>query len=190
MRVAIYVRVSTAEQSVEMQLNDLRKYAEARGHAIVAEYKDEGVSGAKENRPALDKLMKAAFLKEFDAVLVWKFDRFARSTKHLVTALDTFNNYGIGFISLHEQIDTTSPMGKAMFTIIAAMATLERDTIIERVNAGIKNAKAKGVVFGRRPMPPLVVSQVKRLKSEGLSVRKIAAKVGWSKTAVAAHLAS
>jgi DNA invertase Pin-like site-specific DNA recombinase len=128
-KVAIYLRVSTKEQSVEMQLNDLERYSMERGLKVFKLYQDNGVSGTKESRPALSELMDDAKKRKFDIVLVWRFDRFARSTKHLVNALYEFRNLGIDFISYQENIDTSSPLGEAIFTIISAMATLERDII-------------------------------------------------------------
>ncbi len=143
-RVAIYVRVSTKEQSVDMQLNDLERYSKERGFKVFRVYKDNGVSGAKESRPALSELMNDAKKRKFNTVLVWRFDRFARSTKHLVNALYEFRNLSIDFISYQENIDTSSPLGEAIFTIISAMATLERDIIAERVRGGLRKAKANG----------------------------------------------
>ena len=125
-RVAIYVRVSTKDQSVDMQLNDLERYSKERSLSVFKMYKDNGVSGTKETRPALSQLMDDAKKRKFDIVLVWRFDRFARSTKHLVTALYEFRNLGIDFISYQENIDTSSPLGEAIFTIISAMSKLER----------------------------------------------------------------
>ena len=110
MRVAIYVRVSTAEQSVAMQQADLQAYTAQRGFTIYREYCDHGISGTKERRPALDELMADARKRKFDAVLVWRFDRFARSTKHLVTSLEEFQHLGIAFVSFHENVDTSSPL--------------------------------------------------------------------------------
>ncbi len=136
LKVCTYVRVSTTDQTCENQLRDLRAHAQQRGWEIVEEYVDTGWSGARESRPALDLLMKAAWSGKFQAVLVWRFDRFARSTKHLVTALETFRSLGISFTSLQEQIDTGSALGQAIFTIIAALAQLERENIRERVHAG------------------------------------------------------
>ena len=115
MKVALYTRVSTQDQSVEMQLSDLRKFCEQRGFEVYREYSDEGVSGTKEKRPSLDELMRDARKRKFDAVLCWRFDRFARSTKHLITALDEFRHLGIEFISYQENIDTSNPLGKAVF---------------------------------------------------------------------------
>ena len=149
-RVAIYTRVSTSEQSVDMQTSDLRHYCEQRGFEIYKEYSDQ-ISGTKDRRPGLDDLMADARKRKFDVVLVWRFDRFARSTKHLVTALEEFKHLGIDFISYQENIDTSSPLGKAIFTIISAISELERNIIVERVKAGLRNAKAHGKRLGKRP---------------------------------------
>src|SRR5271157_6210250 len=175
-RVALYARVSTSDQSPESQLRDLRQYAEARGFEI-SEYVDTGFSGTKQNRPALDRLMDDARKRHFDCILVWRFDRFARSTKHLLIALEEFRALGIQFISYQENIDTTSPLGQELFTIVSAVAQLERDLIRERVNAGIRHARACGKQLGR---PRRVVDRDKivRLKDEGASLREIAKKLG------------
>ncbi len=121
-KAALYIRVSTTDQDPAMQLSDLRRYVQQRGFSLYKEYVDVGVSGTKASRPALDALMDGARKCLFDVVLVWRFDRFARSTKHLVDALHEFRSLGISFISYQEAIDTTTPMGEAMFTIINAMA--------------------------------------------------------------------
>jgi len=177
MRAAIYARVSTKDQSCDLQLRDLRAYCAARGFSVLREYIDVGESGAKDSRPQLNELMAAARKRQFDAILVWRFDRFARSTKHLLLALEEFRSLGVQFSSYSENIDTTSPLGQALFTIVAAVAQLERDLIRERVNAGIRNARASGKQLGR---PRRVVSHddVLRLRSEGASLRQIAAKLG------------
>src|ERR1700686_923097 len=117
MRIGIYARVSTKDQSCELQVRDLRAYCAARGFDLVREYIDVGQSGAKDSRPELDKLMNDARKRQFDGILVWRFDRFARSTKHLITALEELHHLGIEFISYQENIDSGSPLGKAMFTI-------------------------------------------------------------------------
>jgi len=134
-KVAIYARVSTSEQSTDSQLLDLRRYVRERGWHLYREYTDNGVSGTKDSRPALNELMNDAKKRRFDVVLVWRFDRFARSTKHLILALEEFKNLGIDFVSYQENIDTSSPLGSAIFTIISAVAQLERDIIAERVKA-------------------------------------------------------
>jgi DNA invertase Pin-like site-specific DNA recombinase len=145
---AIYARVSTTDQDCEMQLRDLRSYCESRGWTAV-EFVDTGISGAKTSREQLDRLMKDARRRKVDVVVCWRFDRFARSTKHLLDALEQFKSLGIGFVSHQEAIDTTSPMGKLLFTIVAAMAEIERSILIERVRAGMANAAAKGKSLGR-----------------------------------------
>ena len=148
-KVAVYARVSTLDQSTDSQLLDLRRYVSDRGWQIYQEYVDEGVSGTKERRPALNELMNDAKKRRFDGVLVWRFDRFARSTKHLILALEEFRNLGIDFVSYQENIDTSSPLGGAIFTIISAVAQLERDIIAERVRAGLRRARANGKQLGR-----------------------------------------
>src|ERR1700758_1211309 len=177
MRVAIYARVSTKDQSCELQLRDLRAYCAARGFSVQREYVDVGESGAKDSRPQLNDLMAAARKRLFDAVVGWRFDRFARSTKHLLLALEEFRALGIQFSSYQENIDTSSPLGQALFTIVSAVAQLERDLIRERVSAGVRNARAKGKEFGR---PRRVVNQdeLRRLRLEGASLRQIAATLG------------
>jgi len=184
-KIAVYARVSTSGkgQDVELQLRDLRALAQARGYDIFREYVDDGVSGRKDRRPELDRLMNDARKRKFDAVIVWRFDRFARSTKHLVTALEEFRRLGIDFISFQENIDTSSPMGKAMFTIVSAIAELEADIIRERVVAGIANARTKGVKIGR-PSPVIDQEEVRRLRDGGLTIRAIAEKMNLKKTFV------
>jgi len=145
MRVAIYARVSTANngQDPTMQTRELREYAECRGWTVAGEYVDIGISGTKEKRPELDRLMSDAHRRRFDAVVVWKFDRFARSVSHLLRALETFKAQGIEFVSFSEQLDTSTPAGKLVFTVLGAVAELERSLIVERVKAGLRNARAK-----------------------------------------------
>jgi DNA invertase Pin-like site-specific DNA recombinase len=152
-RVALYSRVSTntGQQSPEMQLRELREYVSRRGWRIVDEYTDHGVSGAKESRPALNRLMADAHRRRFDAVLVWKLDRFGRSLRHLVNALAEFEALGIAFVSLRDNLDLSTPAGRLMFQIIGAMAEFERTLIAERVKAGMRNAQAKGHRMGRPP---------------------------------------
>jgi DNA invertase Pin-like site-specific DNA recombinase len=177
MKIALYVRVSSEIQSVDMQISDLRRYCEQRGFEIYREYSDE-CSGTKDKRPALDELMSDARKRKFDAVLCWRFDRFARSTKHLITALEEFRHLRIDFISYQENIDTSSPLGKAVFTIISAIAELERNIIVERVKAGIRRAKEKGKTLGRPKRLNLDAKELIRLRQKGLSLRKIAHKIG------------
>ena len=132
-RVAIYARVSTQDQDPHMQLRELRSYAKHRAFTIVHEFIDH-ISGATSERPELSKLWQASRARGIDTVLVWKFDRFARSTKQLIDALEEFRHLGVDFISITEQIDTSSPMGKAMFTVISAIAEFERSLISEPVS--------------------------------------------------------
>lgn len=177
MRIAIYARVSTADQSCGPQLRDLEAYCQARNFLTVRKFIDEGFSGAKDSRPQLNQLMSEARKRKFDAVLVWRFDRFARSTKHLLLALEEFRGLGIQFISYQENLDTSSPLGQALFTIVAAVAQLERDLIRERINAGIRNARALGKHIGR-PRNELTREDVLRLQAEGHSLRKISRMLG------------
>jgi DNA invertase Pin-like site-specific DNA recombinase len=182
---ALYARVSTRNngQNPETQLLPLREYAQNRSLAVVEEFVDHGVSGAKERRPRLDALMAAARKGQFDAVIVWKFDRFARSTRHLVQALEEFQGLGIHFISLTEAIDTSTPMGRMVFTVLGAVAELERSLICERVASGLARARKQGKQLGR---PKVIVDheQVRKLQKGGLSVRAIAAQLQLSKSTV------
>jgi DNA invertase Pin-like site-specific DNA recombinase len=179
MRTAIYARVSTANngQSPEMQLRELREYCERRKWDVAGEYVDVGISGAKEKRAQLDRLTANAHRRQFDAVVVWKFDRFARSVSHLLKALETFQALGIEFVSLTEGVDTSTPAGRMIFTVLGAVAELERSLICERVKAGLRNARAKGKHVGR-PRVSLDSSKIARLRAEGLSWLKIAEKLG------------
>ena len=151
---------------------------------ISTEYVDVGISGSKDRRPALDRLMKDAHRRKFDAVLVARFDRFARSTRHLVLALEEFNALGVDFISLSESIDTSTPMGKMVYTVIAAVAELERSLIGERVVMGIHRAKAKGNRLGRPRGTKASQRKIRKLNGEGLSVRDIASELNISKSTV------
>jgi DNA invertase Pin-like site-specific DNA recombinase len=177
MRVGIYARVSTKDQSCALQVRDLKAYCAARKFSIFREYIDVGESGAKNSRPELNNLMADARKRKFDSVVVWRFDRFARSTKHLLLALEEFRSLGIQFVSYQENIDTTSPLGQALFTIVSAVAQLERDLIRERVNAGIRHARACGKQLGR-PRRIVDGEELVRLQAEGASIREIAKKLG------------
>jgi DNA invertase Pin-like site-specific DNA recombinase len=180
-RVAIYARVSTTNhgQDVTVQTRELEQFAEARDWRLVDSYLDLGISGSKDKRPELDRLMADAHRRKFDIVIVWKFDRFARSVSHLLRALETFNALGISFVSLSEQMDTTTPAGKMVFTVLGAVAELERSLIAERVRAGLRNARAKGKTLGR---PRIVVdpAQIARLRASGASWPEIARQLGVS----------
>jgi DNA invertase Pin-like site-specific DNA recombinase len=151
LRCVFYVRISTLNhhQTVEPQLNDLRPFAESRGWDLVETYTDT-CSGKKDKRPELNRLMADAKQRKFDVLCVWKLDRFARSLAHLVTAIAEFQSLGIAFVSLKDNIDLSTASGRLMFQIIGAMAEFEHSLIVERVNAGLRNARAKGKVLGRR----------------------------------------
>ena len=185
-RVALYARVSTKGngQDPETQLLPLREYAQVRGLEVFNEYVDVGISGAIDRRPQLDQLMKDARQRRFDTVLVARFDRFARSTRHLIQALEEFNALAVNFISLSESIDTSTPMGKMVYTVIAAVAELERSLIRERVVMGLSRAKAQGKRLGRPPGTKANLRKIQKLKSDGLSIRQIANEANVSKSTV------
>src|SRR6202453_4134304 len=187
MRIAIYARVSTKDQSCDLQLRDLRAYCAVKGVEKTHEYVDVGQSGAKDSRPELNKLMDNARKRQFDAIVVWRFDRFARSTKHLLTALEEFRSLRIQFISYQENVDTSTPLGQALFAIVSAVAQLERDLIRERVSAGIRNARANGKRLGR-PRAEATLEEILQLRAEGHSLRKIAAKLRIGDATVRARL--
>ena len=190
-RAAIYARVSTLDkgQSPEMQLRELREYCERRGWQIAGEYVDTGISGAKDRRPQLDQMMADAHKRRFDVVAVWKFDRFARSVSHLLRALDTFRVLGVEFVSLSESLDTATPAGRMVFTVLGAVAELERSLIAERVRAGLRNARAKGRTLGR-PRVVVDAARIGRLRAQGHSVRAIASQLGYSRSLVHKTLAN
>jgi DNA invertase Pin-like site-specific DNA recombinase len=178
-RIALYARVSTLDQTCDNQLHDLREYCCARGWTAVREFIDQGISGSKEKRPALDKLMAEVKARRVDVVVVAAFDRFGRSVRHLVDALELFRHLFVEFVSLREQIDTGSPLGAAVFTIIAAIAQLERSLIVERVKAGLRRARAEGKRLGR-PRVHVDERAVKRCVARGLPVRVAAKELGIS----------
>ena len=172
-QVALYARVSTLNnQDPEMQLAELREYAGRRGWQIVEEFIDQGVSGCQESRPALNQMMADACRRRFDAILVWKIDRFGRSLKHLVNALAELAALGVAFISLRDNLDLSTPSGRLMFQIIGAMAEFERALIQERVRAGLRNARAKGRRLGR-PRVIVDASRIATLRSQGRSWAQI-----------------
>src|SRR5437016_5705000 len=175
MKVALYARVSTSDkgQDPEMQLRELREYCERRGWTIIGEFVDHGVSGSKDSRPLLNKLMAEAKQRRFDAVLVWKLDRFGRSLRHLVSALGEFEALGIAFVSLRDGFDLTTPAGRLMFNMVASFAEFERDIICERVRAGIANRRANGFRVGRKPIS-VDSARLQALRSQGQTIRQIA----------------
>lgn len=179
MRAAIYARVSTNNgQDPEMQTRELREYCQRRGWEVAGEYVDVGISGAKEKRPELDRLLAEAYRRKLDAIVVWKFDRFARSVSHLLRALEMFQALGIEFVSLTEGVDTSTPAGKMVFTVLGAVAELERSLIRERVKAGLRNARAKGKLIGR-PRVKADIAHILDLRAQGLSWLAIGQKMGF-----------
>jgi len=179
-RAVLYARVSTHNgQDPEVQLRELREYCLRRGWGAVGEYVDIGISGAKERRPELDRLIADAHKRKFEVVVVWKFDRFARSVSHLLRALENFRALGIEFVSLSEQVDTSTPTGKMVFTVLGAVAELERSLIAERVRAGLRNARAKGKRLGR-PTKHVDPTEIATLRARGLSWRAVGARLGVS----------
>ena len=178
MRVALYARVSTLNgQNPEVQLAELREYAARRDWVITGEYVDEGVSGAKESRPALNRLMADAHRRRFAVLLVWKIDRFGRSLKHLVNALADLDSYGVAFLSLRDNLDLSTPTGRLMFQIIGAMAEFELSLTKERVKCGLVNARANGKRLGR-PRRVTDGDRILQMKAEGASLREIANAMG------------
>ena len=177
-RVALYARVSTSNhgQDVTLQTRELKEFIAYRGWQFAGEYVDLGISGSKVRRPELDRLMADAHRHQFDAVIVWKFDRFARSVSHLLRALETFQELGIDFVSLSESLDTSTPAGKMVFTVLGAVAELERSLIVERVKAGLRNARAKGKRLGR-PRVILDVYRIAELRDAGRSWPEIASQL-------------
>jgi DNA invertase Pin-like site-specific DNA recombinase len=186
-KVGLYGRVSTTDkgQDPELQLKDLRTYANARGWKVFGEYVDKGESGAKDRRPQLDRLMEDARKRRIDGILVWKLDRFGRSLKSLVTTLEELRALGIQFVSYTENLDFSTPAGRAMANLIGVFAEFERDLIRERVRAGIQNAKSKGIRVGRRPLiDKRLLGTVRDMKDRGMSIRGISRELGLSKSLV------
>jgi DNA invertase Pin-like site-specific DNA recombinase len=177
MRCAIYGRVSTAEQSTEMQLEELRAYCQRRGWEITEEYTDAGVSGSRESRPALNRLLADSRRRRFDAVLVYRYDRFARSLRQLVNALSEFDALGIHFVSLHEGVDTSTPNGRLVFGIFGSIAEFERELIRSRVRSGLAAARPRGKRLGR-PRVTVDTRRIAALRNEGLSWATIAERMG------------
>ncbi len=176
-RCAIYARCSTTHQDAEMQLAELREYAQRRGWEVAGEYVDRGVSGSKEKRPQLDRLKADAHKRLFDVVLVWKLDRFARSLRHLVSYLAELEATGIAFVSLHDQLDLSTPAGRLQFQIIGAMAEFEKSLIVQRVRSGIAQARRKGTKLGR-PARKVNREQVTALRAAGASWREVSRETG------------
>jgi len=182
-RLALYVRVSTTEQNPDGQEAELKEYAENRGWEVTKIYRDK-ISGAKKSRPALDELMADAQKRKVDIVLVWKFDRFARSVSHLLSALETFRSVGVEFVSVSEAIDTATAAGKMTFTVLGAVAELERTLIRERIQMGVQHARRRGVRLGRPPIRELSSNELEKVRKDRtvgkLSLRALASKYGTS----------
>jgi len=181
-RAAIYARVSTVNlgQDPAMQTRELEEYCQRRGWEVHDNYVDNGYSGKKDSRPHLNRMMQDAHERRFDVVVVWRFDRFARSVSHLLRALEAFNSLGVQFVSLSEQVDTSTPTGKMVFTVLGAVAELERNLIVERVRAGLRHARSKGKRLGR-PKVDADGHQVATLRRAGRSWREICRQTGLSK---------
>lgn len=181
MRVGLYARVSTLDkgQDTEVQLRDLRSYAEARGWSVISEYVDKGQSGAKDRRPELDRLMKDARKRKIDLIVCWRLDRLGRSLKHLILTLDELQGLGVGFVSYNENLDLTTSTGRLMFQLLGAFAEFERNMIRERVIAGLNHAKAKGKKLGR-PGVDLDTEKLIELRDQGLTMRAMADTLGVS----------
>jgi len=182
-KAVLYLRCSTTHQNLEIQKNDLRRYAEARGLQIVDEFSDFGISGTKDRRPALDQMLKAASQRNFDCVLVWRLDRLGRNTKHLLTVLDELESLQIPLVSLQEGFDLSTPIGRVVATVLAALSAFEREIIKERVVAGIQNAKAKGKKLGR---PQTVdAEKILNLRRAGQTYSQISKALGVSPGSIA-----
>lgn len=180
MRVAIYARVSTDDQTNQTQINELKKYCELKGWSDLTIFQDEGISGTKTSRPEFDRMVEGAKNKEFDVIAVWRFDRASRSTRHLLELLDDFKKWGVDFVSLKEQIDTSSAAGKLMFTMISAFAQFERDVISDRTKAAMSRLKEEGRQVGRSKTYDY--SKVIELKNQGKRPPEIAQILGISKS--------
>lgn len=188
-RSALYARVSTTchGQDVGLQLDELRQVAAQRGWQVAEEFIDEGVSGGKQSRPALDAMMSSVRAGEVDVVAVWRFDRFARSTSHLLSALEEFRQLDVDFVSVREAVDTSTSMGKMVFTFLAAVAEFEKALIQERVKAGVERARRQGKQIGR-PRRDIDLDLARMLRGQGHSFRRVAKMMGVPKSTLVRHL--
>jgi len=182
-RAGIYARVSTTDQEPENQLRELRRYCEARDWTIT-EYVDTGVSGAKDRRPAVDRLMTDAHRRRLDTVVVWRLDRFGRNLRHLITAIEDLHAAGVSFVSLGENIDTASPTGRLLLGVMGSFAEFERARIRERIHAGLARAKAQGRRLGRPRRGPAP------RELGGLTIRQAAERWQVSKSTAARWIAA
>ena len=178
MRAGIYARVSTAQQSADMQLAELRQFCDRRGWTYT-EYLDAGVSGSKERRPELDRMLTDCQRRKLDVVLVWKFDRLARSLRQLINTLEELRTLGVQFVSLSESLDTSTPQGRFAFSVFASVAEFERELTRERVRTGLAHAKAKGIRLGRPP-EEVDVSRIQQLRKQGMGWKRIGRELGIS----------
>jgi DNA invertase Pin-like site-specific DNA recombinase len=178
MRAAIYARVSTLDQQPENQLEELRRYVAARGWTAV-EFVDKGVSGAKDSRPALNKLLDGARRRRFDVVVCWRLDRLGRNLRHLIGLLDDLQALGVAFVSLAEGIDATTPAGRLQMHILGAIAEFERGRIVERVKAGLDRARRQGRRLGR---PARRITDRQLAEVAGLPLREAARVLGVPKS--------
>lgn len=185
-RAAIYVRCSTVQQNLDIQLNDLNRYIEARGLQLIETFQDHGVSGTKDSRPALDRMMKMARQRKFNFVIVWRLDRLGRNTRHLLSILDELQNLQISLVSHQEGFDLSTPLGRVVATVLAALSSFEREILRERVIAGVHNARAKGKKLGR----PQAGSKdaVLELRAKGMTLRAISRELGISHGTVVNYL--
>jgi DNA invertase Pin-like site-specific DNA recombinase len=182
-RAVLYARVSTTDQNCDTQLLDLRQMAEQRGFTIIEEFIDQGVSGARAKRPGLDRLLANARRGKFDVLLIWSFDRMARSVRHLIEVLDELSKLNIEFISFREAIDTSAALGRAMIVIVGAIGELERNLIIERVRAGMRRARFEGRHIGRKPLD-LDRDAILRDRGRGHSLGQLARTYRASRTTI------
>ena len=181
-KAALYTRVSGHDQSSEGQLQELKEYAKHRSWEVVGVYSDT-ISGVKSSRPALDRLMKDAAKRKFEIVVTWRIDRLGRSVSHLLDVLETLRKLGIEYASLSEAIDTSTAAGKMVFTVLGAVAELERNLTIDRVRMGLANAKRRGVQLGRPPIKKLTrgeIEQIRVARSKGVSLRELSKRFGAS----------
>lgn len=179
-RAAVYACVSTLDQEPENQLVELRQYAGVRGWTAT-EYVDHGISGAKDRRPALDRILRDALRRRFDVLVCWRLDRLGRNLKHLVTLLDELQSLGVSFVSLGEGIDCTTPAGRLQLHILGALAEFERARISERVQAGLARARRQGKRLGR-PVSPVPLDRLATVG--GLSLSEGARQLGVSRSTV------
>lgn len=177
LRAALYARVSTSDQNPRMQIDELRELAVRRGYEVVGEFVDHGVSGTRDRRPELDRLLAVAHRGKLDVVVCWRFDRFARSLKFLLLTLDDFRVRGIDFVSLQDNIDTSTPTGRLAFAIVGAVAEMEKEMNRDRTRSGIAAARRRGAQIGR-PRVRVEVARARELLAHGVSVRAVAKKLG------------